>query len=374
MMLANGGVFGLMHRDLPVVLRPAAVSWQVGTLLVAAGCLIFVLQRYLPLALMVTLANGLVMLGLTAYWHSLRQFYGYPSSVLLLLPMFAGTLGVFWFAAFQPDTGVRIMIASAVWLSLMWGSATVLKAQAHRDSALSRRVLLAIFAGVMLFTAIRAGYYLLLGVTPDFSVLDYSSWMNLATPVVGAVLPVVGTTAFVLMCSERIRRQWERAAGTDYLTGLANRRTLTEIGALRFATARGRDGGLVLALIDIDHFKGINDKHGHAVGDIALRHVAARIESSARGGEMPARLGGEEFVVLLDHVDHGQARAAGERLRLAVQNHPFTAGELQLPITVSIGMAICRADDDNFDCLMQRADQALYMAKAAGRNRVELVF
>ena len=124
--------------------------------------------------------------------------------------------------------------------------------------------------------------------------------------------------------------------------------------------------------MDIDHFKRINDEHGHEMGDVALKHVAGRLQSACRGAELPARQGGEEFVVLFDNLQLHDAPAAGERLRQAVAQAPFTAGDLVLPLTVSIGLAVLRADDTHFDSLLRRADEALYVAKATGRNRVEI--
>jgi diguanylate cyclase (GGDEF)-like protein len=229
---------------------------------------------------------------------------------------------------------------------------------------------------VSAFVLFRAGYFVAVGVNPTFSVHWDGAWMNLATPLVVATLPVIGTTAFLLLCSERIRRQWERAASTDYLTGLPNRRTLVETGERRFAWVRAADGhaasGFALGVVDIDHFKRINDEHGHEIGDVALKHVAALLQSACRGAELPARQGGEEFVVLFEDLNAQSAQAAGERLRQAVAQSPFMAGDLVLPLTVSIGLAVLQEADANFDSMLRRADEALYAAKAAGRNRVEL--
>jgi diguanylate cyclase (GGDEF)-like protein len=370
MMLANGGVLGLMHKDIPASMQPAATSWRVSTLLVAGGCLMFAVQRELPAGFVLPLANGLVILGFTGYWRSLRQFYGQPESPALLVPALLATAGVFWFAAVMPDTGIRILLVSMAWIYIMSACVKILLAQSHRDNALSRRVLAGLFMVMIAFVVVRVVYFVLIGVNPRFSIMDTTNLMNMVTPMVVAALPVIGTTAFLLMCSERIRRQWERAASTDYLTGLANRRTLTQAGVQRFK--EGRAAGLALAVIDIDHFKSINDRHGHDIGDVALKHVASTLEGSCRGQELPARLGGEEFVVLLDQVDAAQAHTAAERLRLAIAAQPFVAGELQLPVTVSIGVAVQRSDDASFDSLLKRADHALYAAKSGGRNRVEL--
>ena len=207
MLLANGGVLGLMLRHLSADLRQTAISWQAGTLLVASGCILFILSPYLSSVIALPLANGLIMLGLTAYWQALRQFYGYPTNLLLLLPASAATLCLFWYTAFDPQTKIRIMIVSVAWLILMGGSVKTLQAHSARSKVLSHRILMALFIGMMLFTALRAMYYGQIDMESNFNVVDNSSWMNLTTAMLEVVLPIIGTTAFMLMCSERIRQQ-----------------------------------------------------------------------------------------------------------------------------------------------------------------------
>jgi len=368
MMLANGGVLGLMHWDLPRTLRPAAVSWRVATLLHAAGSIMFVVQASLPPGFVLPLANALITLGFIGYWRALRQFYGAPETPWLLLPAVIALPPVYWFSAVSPNTGMRILIMSLTWIVIMSGCVRTLLAQKRRERALSRRVMSGIFMVVIVFVALRALYYMVIGVPPTSTNLD-NGWMTVLAPTMVAVVPVIGTTAFLLLCSERIRRQWERAASTDYLTGLANRRTLTDKGEKRFQEQKE---GFGLAVIDIDHFKSINDNHGHDIGDVALKHVAAQLEAACRETELPARQGGEEFVVLFEHIDEDSAHKAGERLRAAVAAHPFQAGSLTLPLTVSIGVALRSEADHSLDCVLRRADTALYRAKAEGRNRVEV--
>lgn len=370
MMLANGGVLGLMHQDLPESLRPAAVSWRIATLLHACGCLLFAAQQFIPVALVLPLANGLVMFGFTGYWYSLRQFYAQPSSVWLILPACIGTAGVLWFATVMPDTGIRILIVSAVWLLILPGTVKVLLSEQRHDQAISRKVMAGIFSFVCAFVLFRAGYFAWTEVHADFRVIDQQHWLNLVSPMVIAILPVIGTTTFLLMCSERIRRQWEKAAATDYLTGLANRRTLTEQGLLWFEQAKKTQRPLAVAVIDIDHFKTVNDRYGHDTGDLALQYVAAQLVAHCRNTELPARQGGEEFVVLLQNVSAEEMRAAAERLRQGIAAEAFIAADLVVPLTVSIGVALQDPADSSFSHLMQRADKALYQAKAAGRNQV----
>lgn len=373
MMLANGGVLGLVHRDLLPALRPSAVSWRIGTLLIAGGCLVILTQRKLPPGFVLPVANGLIMLGLTGYWRALRQFYGIDDRFWLLLPAVIGTLGVFWFSAVEENIGLRVFIVTVCWLILFTASAATLLSMRQNDTALSRRALAGIFIFASLFSLVRLVFFLNPFDIPVTSVIEPGSWINVATPMMAGILPVVGTSAFLLMCSERLRRQLERAASTDYLTGLANRRTLAEAGAQRFRAARESGKPLAVALIDIDHFKSVNDRFGHETGDLALKHVASTLERTCRSGELPGRQGGEEFVVVLGPVSPEEALNFGERLRAAVESAPFSGEGLNLSVTISVGIACQSDNDDCFDRLLGRADNALYLAKANGRNRVELV-
>lgn len=370
MMLLNGGILGLVHRDLPAPLRPSAYDWRVSTLLVAGGSVFFAVQAQAPL-LLIPLANGLVMGGLSGYWRALRRFYGRPDSPWLLLHPLVGTAALAFFVGVYPSLVARVVIATAVWMISFVGCVRTLQRAGAADTAISRRVLIAIFSSLAILMLARCAYFVLLATQPT-SVLDRSSWVNMVTPLLVAVLPVVGTTAYLLLLSDRIRRQWERAASTDYLTGLANRLTLGQEGESRLSRARSHGDPLAIAVVDVDHFKQINDRYGHDVGDRALQHVAARLQGACRGNDLPARQGGEEFVIVFDRTEASQAHAAGERIRRAVEAVPFLADGQPRTITVSIGVAALTSGDQQFQDLIRRADQALYAAKSGGRNRVEL--
>jgi two-component system cell cycle response regulator len=125
-------------------------------------------------------------------------------------------------------------------------------------------------------------------------------------------------------------------------------------------------------LFDIDHFKQVNDTYGHAAGDDVLHELAARTINSVRSVDLVARLGGEEFVVVMPDTDIAIANAVAERMRLAVAREPFTvrAGGVKVPVTVSIGVTAATEGGDCRDGLLKRADDALYSAKTGGRNRV----
>jgi diguanylate cyclase (GGDEF)-like protein len=168
----------------------------------------------------------------------------------------------------------------------------------------------------------------------------------------------------------RLLRELRRASLTDGLTGVGNRRAFDEALAQEIARARRVRCGLALALVDLDHFKQVNDRHGHRAGDAALVSFAARLRAAVRGADRVFRYGGEEFAVLLPESALEGALAAGERIVEAVSCEPIAAGSLSLGLTCSAGVALLgREDDGAGDALVARADEALYEAKRAGRNR-----
>ncbi|NWF64515.1 MAG: diguanylate cyclase [Chloroflexi bacterium] len=167
----------------------------------------------------------------------------------------------------------------------------------------------------------------------------------------------------------RLLQESRSLAITDELTGVYNRRGLLQLGEFEFQRARRINRPISLMLFDIDHFKKINDAHGHPIGDQILRQLAQICSQLSRATDLAARYGGEEFTILLAETNHDIARIIGERLRSAIMKHPFHTEAGDLSVTVSIGIA--EADKkDNLESLIKKADTALYQAKNSGRNRV----
>ncbi|MEQ8586465.1 MAG: PleD family two-component system response regulator [Thalassobaculaceae bacterium] len=176
---------------------------------------------------------------------------------------------------------------------------------------------------------------------------------------------------------ERMRETYEQSlalALTDSLTGLYNRRyLLTHLGRLMNDTAE-RQKPLALLVIDVDHFKQVNDTHGHAVGDRVLQHITELMRGGVRNVDLVSRLGGEEFVVVMPDTPEHFAMMVADRLREVIATTPLTLEDGQkLSVTISIGCALRHAQgEDSIDKLIARADDALYQAKRQGRNRVLL--
>jgi diguanylate cyclase (GGDEF)-like protein len=161
-------------------------------------------------------------------------------------------------------------------------------------------------------------------------------------------------------------------AATDPLTGLYNRREFFSLGAYEMGHARRLNKPLSVLAIDIDHFKQINDAHGHQVGDEILQAAAHAFQSSLRQEDTLARIGGDEFMVLLPSTDVHEAAFVAERIRLAMHSQFFQTRQLPLQVTVSVGVAPLTVDIVDLDALLLRTDEALYSAKRAGRARVHI--
>ncbi len=159
-----------------------------------------------------------------------------------------------------------------------------------------------------------------------------------------------------------------RLATHDPLTGLLNRREFERMRQKEEERSRRFQHSVALVMVDIDHFKSVNDRHGHLAGDAVLREVSARLRAVVDNGDAVARFGGEEFVLMLVQADRKAAIAVAERACAAIARQPIAVGEgVLVPITVSAGVAVL--PDDGAD-LIAAADRALYAAKAGGRNRV----
>ena len=157
---------------------------------------------------------------------------------------------------------------------------------------------------------------------------------------------------------------------TDPLTQLPNRRNGLDFLASEWVFAQSSGAPLAFLMLEIDHFKGVNDDYGHAAGDAVLRQLAEILKSASRSVDLVFRYGGEEFAAVLTNADLVVALQIGERIRALVEQNEFVCETQRIPLTLSVGAAIARASESDSLALIQAADAALYQAKASGRNRV----
>ena len=170
----------------------------------------------------------------------------------------------------------------------------------------------------------------------------------------------------------RLFQEVQSLALTDPLTGLQNRRSLFELGRIEFFRAQRMKRPFCCMMLDLDHFKQINDNYGHPLGDQVLQQFAKRCQSSVREIDLIGRYGGEELVILLPETDSETAMQVAERLRTSIAETPMKVSNQELSITVSIGVATKDENTLDLETLIARSDQAMYIAKHKGRNRVAI--
>ncbi|MCZ8064156.1 GGDEF domain-containing protein [Silanimonas sp.] len=343
--------------------RFSGVAWfAVADLFLAIGMLLVATRDYAPDWLTTVVANVFSLGGLLLNAEGLRRYAGgdWPwwsrpyFLFLLLLPVTA------WFTYVDPDVRIRVLAFTGCVGFTLCAIAVAL----HRSPAGPRlRLVQLAFGGFALWMAGRWLFTLTNAPMPSF--MDAGSVH---------AMTILGYVVFVMTKNYGILRdsvgqalgEIEAQAHTDALTGLLNRRGLAEFAAPAIARARRQGSPFSVALLDIDHFKRINDAHGHAAGDAVLVGIAGILRSRLRASDACARLGGEEFVLLLPDTNEAQALHVADVLRERVASVEFLGvGRC----TVSFGVSTRRDDADLAD-MLRAADRAMYAAKAAGRNLV----
>ncbi|WP_461833208.1 GGDEF domain-containing protein [Desulfothermus sp.] len=175
----------------------------------------------------------------------------------------------------------------------------------------------------------------------------------------------------ILLRARRLSLLTQKMAITDPLTGLYNRRHFFVIAEREICKVKRNGGSIICLMMDIDHFKRVNDTYGHTVGDIVLKEVAQRIKSCLRDFDIVARYGGEEFVAIIVDLNSSIAKKIAERIRQRVSEKPIEVeNNISLPVSISIGVSSQKAPNIDLNTLIKNADKNLYRAKESGRNRI----
>ncbi len=303
------------------------------------------------------LPQALTFLACGMVWNGVRLFHGRR---LLPVAAFAGT--ILWLVLWQlpvlpPDGHARMALGAMVVSTYTFFIAFELRRE-RRKSLYSR-------TAAIVVPGVHAAMFLMpLGM----QVFLPNAWMTVFT--LETMLYTIGTAFLVLlMVKDNDVDLYRNAANTDYLTGLLNRRAFLE-NALNMCARRGEQNEPVtMMMVDLDHFKSINDRFGHAIGDEVLRKFAELARSSMRGSDIIGRLGGEEFAIIVPEPMELATRIA-ERLRAAFEEAGATVAGHAIGATVSIGAASSYEPLTDLSPLLARADAALYRAKHDGRNRL----
>ncbi|MCW5685954.1 MAG: GGDEF domain-containing protein [Pseudolabrys sp.] len=346
----------------------AVAWWGFGHLCRAGSIVLFGMYGTAPDLVTIDLANAVLFTSYAVTWTGARVFDGRPAE-----PVYLVTGAVLWLLicrlpGLSDSLDLRVLLASGIIAAYTW--LTAFEFWRGRAEALVSRwpAIFMLFAHGALFL-LRTP---LVAVLPWLSASDIygSVWLTVLS--FEALLFTI-SIAFILlaMAKERTELRHKTAAMIDPLTGLPNRRSFMEEAERLTERHRAHPKPVTVLLMDMDHFKSINDRFGHAVGDQVLEVFAESARQSVRSSDLVSRLGGEEFAAVLYDLSREKAFAVADRIRtsfaqaaLEVDDHPIAA-------TVSIGLAHCELEAFEFGELLAQADRALYVAKERGRNRVE---
>lgn len=338
-----------------------------GILITGFGFLLLGLRGLIPEWSSVILANCTIFGGFVMMSESTRLFMGLgplnPRIGLVLGPVLAAlfTINTYW----APSVHFRIVWIS-LFLALQAGlSAADIIRSKQPDLLLARAMTAIPFAVTSLFFLFRALW--------AFSETGLQTFMSAGTVhqlgfLVIDLLILTASFGFMWLTSARLEKELRDQARIDNLTGVFNRRAMEELSQRELARVSRHGRPLSLIMVDIDHFKRLNDNHGHQAGDMVLSKLAGILKNNLRSQDFVIRYGGEEFLLLLPDTDLDRAGLAAEKLRVYVRETGF-GSQGDLKATISLGAAEFQPGED-WEQLVGRADAALYQAKEQGRDRV----
>lgn len=339
------------------------LPWAMAPVASALATLVFAMDGRWPALSVVLGGNGLMLAGAGLYYVGSQRFFGVPVTWPRWLAVGLVCLaGLGWYQAVSPDYRIRVVLlactVAAVCLAharLMW----------RHGKGFGPRFTAAILLLQVLILLLRAVTTLFLD-APDSArfVGDVIQTTYIGAFCFSTLFICIG---LLLTVSEHMREQFEQLSQRDDLTGVLNRRAVLLAGDRELQQWRNGGRAFSLLIMDIDHFKRINDQYGHLVGDRVLVHFVETVRQALRHTDQLGRFGGEEFVVLMPQTDRPAALATAERVRQAVANQ---ASEDWPTCTASVGLASVEAGETTLDGVLSRADAALYRAKAGGRDRV----
>jgi diguanylate cyclase (GGDEF)-like protein len=347
--------------------RAAAAHWA-GYALCSALTFVF-LSRHLqalPLAA-VLLGIGAITLLQRGIWH----FTGQPRGVGLHLGLLALAALASWMGTDPAWRPLQAVVHYSIAATLYGWAAFDLYRYSRHTLKLGWPILMAL--PLLLAALNAAGRALRTALKPEALATEIAanSTLNVGTAlVVVAMVALLHATLMALVIARLINLLHWRSRH-DGLTGLLNRRAMQEAIDLQLSRSRRAGDTFAVVMLDLDHFKAINDGHGHAVGDLALKHTAALLQGSLREADRVGRFGGEEFIVLMPGMGLTEAAAVAETLRARLAGQPVATETATLPLSASFGVAEWQGPSEAPSRLLMRADQALYQAKHAGRNRVQ---
>lgn len=348
-------------------------DWGMSEALMAAGSLLVVLGLYLTgdssgtdtpfLALLIrNVAAGVASSGWLLAWLGIRRFYHRQAFSYWLVPAY----GVVFTLMMVPGTHLPGWRIAATSLSICVFSAFIIW---ELNRAKAERNLVTHIAGSAMVMVIVSWLLRALSVIEDLHRASGTAIIDQMCIYTSIVMSLVFTYSLILLTNQRIHQRLRDQAYIDPLTGALNRRAFFEASKPMLAALQRHGISLAVGIMDIDHFKRINDSYGHAVGDQVLTQFANLAREVLRDSDLFARHGGEEFVILLQHSNPDQATQAIDHLREAWARQDIAVAGGMLRVTFSAGVSHACHSVRTLDDLLKAADYALYQAKNAGRNR-----
>ena len=366
-LICSGGLYYLISRDMPP--RSGLMYWAVGGLLFGSAYLARLFaEKRIPAPWTVAMDSAMV-LAVLLFLAGLRQFLGRSPGRWPLLVAAVGAYAMVHLVVTLQWGGIgrHVLLNGTLGLVYLGLALESFRARMRQSGRLrSPLLVLSVLMGLLsAMTLSRAGNIAWQGLDVLYAGLFAQVYYGYAS--LAAVMLALNLVWLVFV---RLNSQLVELASRDALTRLLNRNGLDELVMRHFAARDARS--ITLLQVDIDHFKRINDSHGHAAGDRVLREVAASLASHVRASDFIARVGGEEFLVGCVAADDGVARALADRLLTGVRKLDVRLPGVKVPVhcTVSIGISRRCADLTAWERSWAEADRALYAAKAAGRDRV----
>ncbi len=342
--------------------RGGLYEWMAAAVLQGFGWLLIWTDGILHPMVSVAVGNTLIIASYGLHGHALRRFYGIDSSLrtVVLIAATGAAINLFWLGDFAARAACSGVLLAIVWFD---SAHTLLRGAEPWEMRLHRGAA-AVFAGLAVIVLARSAVATF---QPQLLESIFSTHPLQILRLIGnLVLVLMGGSLFLLMHRNRSVREYHQLAERDALTGVRNRRGLERAAQRLFDAERLTGGQVALLVLDLDHFKRINDNLGHAAGDAVLQQFTRVVAEGLRGRDVVARYGGEEFCVLLPDTDQAGAHRLAERIRHRIA----MASHMPTPVTVSIGCAALPAHEGDLKRLFSLADAALYRAKREGRNRV----
>ncbi len=346
-----------------------ARGWAIGAGLIAIGALILALIGVVPSGVARIVGNPLVVGGYAFLLSGTGRFVGrsVPDWLPAASAVFMGLVVIF-FMYVVPSFDARVVIISALCGTMGLWCAGILLFRPAPGMALVQGMVAFFFLFHAIPLMVRA-ILPLVGAAPFSTLFEPGLFQSMVS--IGIIVSYVGFGfGAAAMTHRRLHLHLSHLATHDLLTGTLNRHAIEENAARERARARRQGYPLSLLMLDIDHFKHVNDAYGHEAGDAVLRAFAGVVRVSLRRDDILGRYGGEEFVALLPMADRAEALAVAERIRAAVAATPVAYANRTIGVTVSIGTALFADGEGAWEAAIRAADDALYRAKREGRNRV----